>query len=52
MNEIFVKDELIDQLIEVASKDSSILDQLTVGELEMINEYLEKYKKHLLTGEE
>ena len=44
----FKKDNEIEYVLDLISKDSSLLSKLNIDELEEIAEYLTKYKQHLI----
>ena len=44
----FKKDNEIEYVLDLTSKDPSLLSKLNIDELEEIAEYLTKYKQHLI----
>ena len=47
MTKIFEKDEEIEYVIKMIEENPTILDSMNTDQLEMVNDYLKKYQKHL-----
>lgn len=47
MSKTFEKDEEIEYVIKLIEENPDILNSMNTDQLEMVNDYLKKYKNHL-----
>ena len=47
MEDNFVIDDTIEQIIKIIDKDKSVIKELAINELELLDKYLKQKKKYL-----